>query len=294
MSWLLFSLLAALVWAIVNINDKFILTKLVTKPIVPLMILGFISLIAAGIIYLVKGLPYLSAFNLFLAFIAGILFVLMNLFYFKAVQLEEISRVIPLFYISPIFILILAWFFLGEIFTTISYAGIFLLIAGAILISVRHPFKITVGKAYWFMILSTLSLASNQVISKYLLGIADFWTVFAYVRIASFIALIPIFFIYFPYLAENIRVKGSKVLGFVSFNESMNLVGVIFITVAASTGFVTLVNTLSSIQPLFVFVFAVLLSLFFPKIIKEELNKPTLALKLVAIILMIIGGVLIS
>ena len=72
MSWILFSILAALVWGVVNLVDKYILTKWIKKPIVPVMVLGVIGLTASFAVYFIKGFAALSYFNLFLALIAGI------------------------------------------------------------------------------------------------------------------------------------------------------------------------------------------------------------------------------
>jgi len=147
--WIFFSILAALCWAIVNIVDKYILTKWVRNPLIPVIILGIIGLIASIIVYFIYGFSYLSYFNIFLAFIAGIFYLLMSIFYFKAVKIEEISRVSPLFYLSPLFILFFAAIFLGEVFTPLKYLGIFLLVFGAILISSRNLSKISLGRAFW-------------------------------------------------------------------------------------------------------------------------------------------------
>ncbi|MDP3014846.1 MAG: DMT family transporter [bacterium] len=294
MEWILFSILAALTWAIVNTVDKYVLTKWVRKPIVPVMILGVIGLIASIFVYFIYGFSELSYVNILLAFISGIFYILMSLFYFKAVKIEEISRVIPLFYLAPLFILILASIFLGEVFPPIKYLGIFLLVVGAILISTQKLTKISFGKAFWLMILSSLSLAINQVITKYLLDFADFWTIFSWTRIGTIVALIPVYFIYFPDILSTVKEHGKKVIGVISLNESLNVVGVIFITIAASVGYITLVNSLSAIQPLFVLIIAVFLSIFYPRILKEEIGKSTVLLKLIAIILMFAGAVLVS
>lgn len=133
--WAIFSILAAICWAIVNIVDKYILTKWVRQPIIPVIILGVVGLIASAIVYFIYGFSYLSYFNILLALVAGIFYILMSIFYFKAVKIEEVSRVSPLFYLSPLFILIFAAIFLGEIFTPLKYLGISLLTVGAILIT---------------------------------------------------------------------------------------------------------------------------------------------------------------
>ena len=294
MSWVLFSILATLVWAIVNTVDKYVLTKLVRKPVILLMILGIIGLIASFLVYLFHGFSYLSYFNISLALVAGILYIIGILFYFKAVKIEEISRVIPLLYLSPLFVSILAAIFLGEIFTPIKYLGIFLLIIGAIFISSKNSIKISFGKAFWFMVLASLVFSVNAVITKYLLGFVDFWTIFSYIRIGAFFALIPIFFFSFKDLIFAVRRYGKKAIIVISLNEILALVGVILITIAMERGYVTLVNAISSIQPFFVLLIAVILSIFYPKILKEEIGKSTVLLKLIAITLMFVGVILIT
>ena len=144
MSWILFSILAALTWAVVNTVDKYILTKWVRNPIVPVMILGVVGLIASILVYIFHGFYYLSIQNIVLALIVGVLFVLICFFYFKAVKLEEVSRVIPLFYLSPLFVLIFAAISLGEIFTPIKYLGIFeveagIFLKGSVYLAPREP-----------------------------------------------------------------------------------------------------------------------------------------------------------
>ncbi|OIO39895.1 hypothetical protein AUJ10_04235 [Candidatus Pacearchaeota archaeon CG1_02_31_27] len=293
MLWILFSILAALVWAIVSIVDKYIFTKWIRKPVIPLMILGVIGLVASFFVYLFHGFSYLSYFNIVLAFVAGILYIIGFLFYFKAVKIEEISRVIPLFYLSPLFVSILAAVFLGEIFTPIKYLGIFLLIIGAILVSSKNFIKFGFGKAFWFMIVTSLALSVDAVITKYLLNFADFWTIFSYIRIGAFFALIPIFYFSFKDLIFVVREHGKKVIIVISLNEILSVVSVLFITIATAIGYVTLVNALSSVEPFFVLLFAVILSIFYPKILKEEIGKSAVLLKLIAITLMFVGVILI-
>lgn len=292
--WAIFSILAALCWTAVNTVDKYILTKWIRKPLVPVIILGIIGLIASIIIYFVYGFSYLSSSNILLAFIAGIFSISVSVLYFKALKIEEVSRVVPLLYLSPLFILFFAAIFLGEVFTLLRYLGIFLLVIGAVLISSRNIFKISFSKAFWWMILAALAFAVNQLLTKHLLNFADYWTIFSYTRIGEGIGLIPIAYIYFPELIDTVRMHGKRVVVVISANETLNLFGVFFITIAASVGYVTLVNALSSIRPLFVLLVAVILSRFYPSILKEEIEKSVIFLKLLAIILMFVGVILIT
>jgi hypothetical protein len=63
---------------------------------------------------------------------------------------------------------------------------------------------------------------------------------------------------------------------------------------AVRNGPVALVNALLSVRPAFVFLFALILSHFFPSVINERVNRNTILLKLIAIVLMTGGIVIIS
>lgn len=294
MSWIIYSILAALIWAIVNTVDKYALTNWVKNPTIPLMFLGVIGLIASIFVYFIHGISMLSPFNIFLAIMAGILYVLMSWSYYRAAKIEEISRIVPIFYITPLFILILATIFLGEIFTPIMYLGIFFIIIGAITLSTRKGKIFSMGKAFWFMIASCFCLAVNQIITKYLLKFADFWTVFSWIRITTFISLIPLLLLYFKDFRETVKTFGKKVVVVLSISESANMIAVLFITIAAATGYITLVNALSSTQPFFLLAITIILSIFFPRILQEEQSKSAIIIKLFAILLMFVGTIIIS
>lgn len=293
MSWIIFSILAALSLAIVNILDKFILTKWIKNPTLLIMLLGIVGIVVSFFIWIVHGLSGLSFFNMVLALVASIFYLLTNLFYFKAAQTEEISRIAPLLRLTPFFVLIFAYFFLGEIFGFIKYLGITLLIIGSLLICIKGSIKLSFGKPFWFMMVAVISSAVSTIITKHLLNYADFWTIFAYLRIGVFVALIPVFYWNYSDLILAVKKQGKKIIWLLSLNELLLLLSVLFMTIAFSLNSATLVTALFSIHPFFVLIFAVILSRFYPHIIKEEIKKSDIALKIIAIILIFIGVILI-
>jgi len=259
-----------------------------------MVVTGIIWLIASIIVCSLQGFSHLSYFNIVLAILTGIITILLYVFYFKALQIGEASRIIPLFYLSPLFILILATIFLNEVFTPLRYLGILLLVAGAILISTKNILKISFGKAFWWMVLAAGFNAVNAILTKHLLNLTDFWTIFSYKGIGMFIGSIPIVYFYLPELIEMTRRYGKKVVIAVSASETITIFGTLLSVIAISIGYVTLVNALFSIQPFFVLLFTVLLSIFFPSILKEEISKSIISLKILAIISMFIGVILIT
>ncbi len=70
---------------------------------------------------------------LVIGMILGLVFVLYN----KALLIEEVSRVTPLFYLSPLFVLLFASLFPGESLSLKRYPGIGLLVFSAISVSLR-------------------------------------------------------------------------------------------------------------------------------------------------------------
>lgn len=168
-----------------------------------------------------------------------------------------------------------------------------MLILGSILISLKKSVKLTLAKSFRFIIIAAIFSAFNTIITKYLLNFADFWTIFAYLRIGVFIVLIPFFYWNFSELMLIIKKQNKKIIGLLSLNELLNLLGILFITIAISLNSATLVSALSSIYPFFVLIFAVILSIFYPHILKEEIGRSNLAVKITAIILIFIGVILI-
>ena len=74
------------------------------------------------------------------------------------------------------------------------------------------------------------------------------------------------------------------------------IIGMIFIAVASlsglwalTTGPVSLVSVLRGFQSVFVLIYAIVLSVWLPRILKEEIGKGILTLKIASITLMLIG-----
>lgn len=294
-SWILFSVLTALVWAIGNIIDKFVFTRWTVKPIIPVIVQGGVGLVAGFIIYLSNGFAELSGLNIFLGILAGIFEILSFLFYYKAVKIEEISRVVPLYYLMNFFILIFAFIFFKETFTFTKYLGIFFLVIGAILISQKDSINFKFNKAFWLMILAAIAYAVSVIIIKYLLNFADFWTIFSYTKgVGAAVALVPVAFLNFKEISRELVKNGRKAFSAILVAVLLGVLGGLFITIAISSGSVTLANVLSSIQPFFVLAIASIISIFYPSIFKEELSKNNIIIKVVATVLMFIGVILIT
>ncbi len=110
MSWLLFTLLAINLWALSNIIDKNVVSKRVKNPV---MVLGISSI--AFIIFALIAFLFFRASLSFVGIALGLLYTGILLLYYRAMQLEEASRVVALYSITPLLVAILAYSLLAKV-----------------------------------------------------------------------------------------------------------------------------------------------------------------------------------
>ena len=293
MPWVYFTILAAMSWAISNLIHKYILSRYTPTPMISTIFMGCLGLVVAIIIFQFTEVFIPPLELLILSLTSGLMYVIAIMFYFKAIMIEEVSRVVPLFSINPIFILILATIFLGEIFSFQKYLGIFILAIGSFLISLRKGAKFIISKAFGLMIIATLFLAVNNILAKYILNSLTYWNTFVWIRIGTFLPIPLLFYINRKQTIETVSKKPKCGL-YLAISQLFNIIALIFSTIALSYGFVSLVGALGQIQNFIVLVFATLLSIFKPNIIKEELKRSTILQKIIATMLILSGATLIT
>jgi len=228
-----------------------------------------------------------SAFPWFaLGIVGGLGTYLGLILYFKAMAVEEASRVISLIYTSPIFVLILASVFLEETLSLPMYFGVVFLVLGAISISYR---KVKGGNSMTspvmgLLLASSVVWAGYEVLTKYVLGFMEYPSYLFWNFIGT--AIIGFLLFCFPKIRDNflndIKRVGRTIIFWRILNTSMGLIAIIFYYIAISSGLVSLVAAISSLEPFFVFVFILMLSLFVPRILKEDIGKGVIITKALA------------
>ena len=142
------------------------------------------------------------------------------------------------------------------------------------------------------MVLSSLIYAIYAVILKSLYVAHPFWDLTVYLGFGEFLPT-PLLLLLIPSSRRKLTKSLSdlKPTGWI-----LVMLGMFFVTTASLSGLwaltigpVTLVSVFRGFQSLFVLVYAVLLSIWLPKILKEELSKSVIGIKVVAILLMSVG-----
>jgi drug/metabolite transporter (DMT)-like permease len=258
--------------------------------------MGFIDLLFAVIIYMFKPASFVFPTALF-AMAVGLFPLLAFWFYSKALMVEEISRITPLFQFIPIFVVLLSVVFLNELLSVQRYFGVTVIVIASILISYRNSKS---GKSFSsalkFMIPFSVVLAVHSILEKFLLSYIDYLSVFFWNILGAFCGILFLMTFSKPRreFTETVHTVGKRAFFVVFVGEGVYFLGTICWLIAVSMGYVSLVSAFAGLQHLFVFIYVLLSSLFVPKLLKEEINGKVIVLKASAIALMFAGTWLIT
>lgn len=303
MNWFLIALIPPAVWAATNHFDKYLLSKYFKGGGVGALMVfsSIIGVCLLPIIYILHP-EVINSFNpkFLLISINGFFYVLAVLPYFYALTKDETSVSAALFQMIPIFSYILAYFVLGETLRTSQLLGGLVIITGAILITLdltdhkKIKFK---KEIFGLMALSCLLFAINFLFFKFFAIQYNFWVTsfWEYIGFAVFASLLLVFVT--PYRKQFVEVLKKNSLAVIcinGINEVLNIVAKVSFNLASLLTPITLIWIVDGLQPFFIFLYGVLLTVLFPHISKEDISKKILTQKIVAILVMFVGVYLIN
>jgi len=290
MEWYVYALLAPAFWALNNVFIKFLITNKF-KSYLPL-IFTVISMDAVfAVTVLISGAVEYSFPYSLLALAAGLMPLMAFWFYSKALITEEVSRIVTLFQLIPVFVVFLSVIFLTEILGTHRYLGISLIVIASILISYKKAGKKSFSGVLKFMVPFGIIIAAYTVTDKTLLGYLDYWSVFFWNLLGTFTGALLLLVLPKPRMeiVKTISAVGKKAMFTTFVGEGLYVIGTICSLIALSMVDASLTSSLFGLQPFYVFFYTIVLSIFLPGILKEEINRETLLLKVSAVTLMFIG-----
>ncbi|MGZ5539468.1 MAG: EamA family transporter [Halobacteriota archaeon] len=293
--WFYFALLSSVLISGVNIIDKILISDYKIPPLVYVLLISATSLMPLVTLafFHLTPLPLgILAFTILVGFVR----IYFTLPYFKALMVEEVSRVIPLLQLTPVFVLILSSVVLHEALRPQDYVAFGLLVLGGTLFAIRLTKGIRISLAFYLMILASFLLALYSVALKYLFSVQDFYTIFIWVQIAGFIT----FFQFIPFrpfrssLVTTYKITSRKIGIIIVAEQAVAYVSLFAYNYAIAHGPITLISSVGATQPLFVLLFATILSYRFPRVLREELTRMDVALKVLGLIAIFAGTYLIQ
>lgn len=293
--WIVFALLGRALWAATSILEKILITTHIS-PIVYLIFSSFMGLLALWNVPF-NGLIVPDFKVLMMALIAGALYIGASLSYLKALKFDEVSRLVPIWQFTPIFVLMITGITIGEKLSYLDYFAFMLLVLGGFMISLRRVDRMfKLNKGFWLMVLSSVLHALLQTAGKYVYQNIPYNDGFAWIRIGAFLATLPILF-YPPVIktfVQTVKLLNNRVKLILIVTGIIDITGLALFNLAISTGSVSLVSAMGGTLSLFTIIFALLLSSRYPKLLKEEINKKIIAVKITSVIFISIGVYLIS
>lgn len=294
MLYLWIAILSHLLFAVNSVIDKFLLNeKRIGHPASYAFAIGILSLVVLVLIPFGFFMPSFS--NILLALTAGTLFTFALLFLFVTLKAGEASRVVPVVGgFVAFFTLVFAYFLVGERLGAGDLAAFAFLVLGMFLMArgsggTQQAFR---PRDYFTAILAAGFFGLSFVLTKIVFNQIGFisgliWTRFGMAAGALLLLLYP---------ESRQAIRGSfrrssreQRLGWFVTGQAVGAVAGLAQNYAIALGSVSIVNALQGTQFAFLFVLTVILSLWYPAVLKEELARAIFIKKVIAIILISLG-----
>jgi len=305
MSWLPFALSGPVLWAISVHLDKYLVERFFKDSNVAVLLVftASIGVVLLPFIWLYEpDVTSPGAAGIAVITFSGILYMGAMLLYLRALQTEEASVVAPFFQASPLFGYGLAYLVLGETLSGRQMIGGVLIIAGALIVSLKLGAPDSPGASRFkarlalLMLACGFALAVSALIFKIFAIRSEFWTTtfWLFVGEAIFAAGLLSIRAYRIQLFTLLRTNTAALLSINASNELINLGGGLGSRYALLFAPLSIVQAIGSTTTLFVFLFGVLLTLVSPRLGRESLSGRELLQKGVAAVLVATGVALVT
>lgn len=301
MNWLIYAFSGPVLWALSTHIDKYLVERYFKHGSVAVLMVftAIIGALALPFIWIYQpSVVALDLQSMAVITVSGILYMSAIYFYLQALQTEEASTIAPFFQAAGIFGLVLGYFVLGEKISKFQIIGVLLIIGGSILLSLRFGRGASRFKKHlvFLMLTCALAIALSSLIFKFFAVRDEFWTTtfWNFVGQALFGLILMMIATNRQHFGRMIHSNTGAVLSVNGANELINLggnLGVRYTLLFAPLG---IVQAISSTTSFFVLFFGVILSLFFPKLGREEIGISSLAQKFIATAFIVIGVLLIN
>ncbi len=291
-SWISLAIGSYILNAVGGVTDKLILSK--SKGLgSPLAYAFYTALTSLLVVVLIPfGVTFLPTSVLIIALFSGATFAVALFFYFTAIEKSSVSRILPIEGgFIPVLTLLCSMLFLHERLTNVQYLAFALLVIGAVIISIKKESKQYHPVALTWSIIAAIFFALSFTSLKFVYSQSNFITGLFWTRLG--LAGLPLVLLLSTKARRLIFTTaassstGNKWVFFTS--KTISGIATILENLAISIGSVALVKALQGTQYIFLLLLTSVLSVYFPKILKEHITLPIVLQKIGAIVLISIG-----
>lgn len=282
----IFALLSPIFYALLNVVDKYIISKHVKHILGYSVISGLLIAIFGFGLALFLDWSGVTLKSIIFPIITGLLSAVTIYLYYYVISKADVSSVIGLNYLYPLIVFLLSFIFLSEKITLLGYFAALLMVTGAVLISLR------------FNKLEHRSLLMLMLLLAFVGGVCEFLIKIGTNNLAALNA-VAIHQITAGLVVSLGLFKGKIREGFFSelknirfalLSEIITFFAVLTIFLAMSGLKATIVSAVAAIQPMAVLFFESIAHRLFGGII----NETSWVQKTIAITLIVVGVVLLS
>ncbi|MDA3840549.1 MAG: EamA family transporter [Patescibacteria group bacterium] len=314
--WIFIAISAYFINAGVYVADKFLLSKKIHSSISYAFFVGIWSVFNFLILPLDFWIPTFQEFSLDI--LAGLLFLITLIVWYKALHQSEATRVIPVVgALTPIFSFALSYIFFGEVFSERQFLAFIILVIGGIMISVKQTkiyilkevsekFRSIFGDVLGHVhaqyrptrrlivnsMASALLFASYYVLMKYIYSSQPFIGGFVWSRLGTFVGVLLMLFVadWRRKIVEQQKgQKSPKNMGFFFGVRLLAALAFILLNWSISLGNVAMINALQGIQFSFLIILVLVMSKKYPNILDEEMGRGVMFQKGVGVVLISLG-----
>ena len=291
MSWFVLALIVAFLFGATNFIDRFLVEKRIPDPFFVSIIGGIAAVVGGFVVMLINGIPAIGWVGATTLLIGGLAAELALVPWYKAIKQDDTSRVVPYLQLIPVVVLGLSYVLLDEQLTRNQLIGFALIIAGGVSLAIeRSPKELfRIRKSFWYILISIMLWAPVVVLFKMVAIEQDFWDAIVWEAIGMGMGAIMLWLYAKTKVVEELRAMTVGTWGVVGVNEAAYIAARVLQFSAVMVGPAALVSVVGGIQPLFALIVGLLFSKWFPQIIKEDIKKETVLLKLVAIVIVFAG-----
>jgi len=291
--WVSAAVLSAAIIAMVHIIDSHLISRRLPSFRSYLLVVGtFILVISIVLAILFPIPPDVGTWPITIAVLSGITRAASVIIMLYLMKKEEVSLVIPLSNTYPIFVALLAIPILKETMNSLQWLAIVIVVLGVLFASIRRRIgaRITwLGKPLLLLGVSSILWALSDITAKYALDYLSSWNMYWISHI-----ILPLAFFGVALRRSvfrelmNFSKRNSSVI-MVTLNETMAVIALVLFYWSVQRGPVSLVSAIYSSRPIFVFIYAVVISRFSHLLLEERSDRGALLLRLVAILLIVSG-----
>lgn len=290
--WVSIAILSTVLIGLVNIIDSYVLTRRVPSLSVMILPVGLFVLIYSIVAAFLFPLPEgVGGQPLVVAIFSSVTRAFSLVIFLYTLKREEVSRVIPVASIFPIFVALMAVPLLGETLGFLQWMAIMAVVAGAIVISIKRQNGSGrwLSTSFFLLLISSVLMAVANTAAKYALDYVSFWNMYW----LSSMALGLLFLVVSARSSVlqqiiNLPRRGST-LAILGVAEIIVVVAAAFRFWSIENGPVSLVSAIFASRPLFVLALVFCITRFWPGLLEWQPGRGVMVQRIVATGLIVAG-----